>query len=126
VSNVLQSPSALSSGRVLDVAADTLGARARTQGQFEFVMDPAEFNRVQREAAGDLLEVVGLLHTHPDHPARPSAADTAQPLLAGYSVVIVSVRAGRFVEALSYFREEDDRPLLPEPLMIEEEDHARP
>lgn len=36
---------------VLDTAAQTLGSRVGSEGQFEFVMDPAEFNRAMMEGA---------------------------------------------------------------------------
>jgi proteasome lid subunit RPN8/RPN11 len=107
------------SASVLSVAADTLGQRAQTQGQFEFVMDPAEYNRIALGAAREGLDVVGVLHTHPDHPAKPSATDAAQPLLSGYSVVIVKVDQGRFVEARSWHRAEEKDPFQEETIVVE-------
>lgn len=107
--------------QVLQVAADTLGARAQTQGQFEFVMDPQEFNRVVLAGEKEGLDVVGILHTHPDHPARPSATDAAQPLLAGWSNVIVRVDKGSFVEAKSWVRDEENDPFQEEPISWEPE-----
>jgi proteasome lid subunit RPN8/RPN11 len=101
----------------LAVAADTLGKRAATQGAFEFVIDPAEFNRATLDAAKRGLDVVGILHTHPDHPAKPSPTDAAQPLLSGYSVVIVKVDQGRFIEARSWHRDEEKDPFLEETIV---------
>jgi proteasome lid subunit RPN8/RPN11 len=103
---------------VLETARDTLGKRAETEGQFEFVMDPAEFNRAVMAAEKEGLDLVGVLHTHPDHPARPSATDAAQPLLAGWSNVIVSVRQGRFDEARSWYRDEENAPFIEEPIEL--------
>ncbi len=103
---------------VLDAARDTLGKRAETEGQFEFVMDPAAFNRAVLNAAKEGLDLVGVLHTHPDHPARPSATDAAQPLLAGWSNVIVSVQQGLFEEARSWFRDEETAPFVEEPIEV--------
>ncbi len=103
---------------LFDAAAKTLGKRVETGGQFEFVIDPSEFNRAAASAAGEGLDVVGVLHTHPDHPARPSPTDAAQPLLAGWSNVIVKVDQGRFVEARSWFRAEDKDPFVEEPIEI--------
>jgi dissimilatory sulfite reductase (desulfoviridin) alpha/beta subunit/proteasome lid subunit RPN8/RPN11 len=101
---------------VLESARATLGARADTHGQFEFVMDPAAFSRAVLEAEKEGLDVVGILHTHPDHPARPSATDAAQPLLSGWSNVIVSVKQGRFAEARSWVRDEETDPFIEEPI----------
>lgn len=116
LANVLRSKEKAAAG-LLETAAQTLGARVDTQGQFEFVMDPAEFNRAAVEAARDGLDVVGVLHTHPDHPARPSATDAAQPFLSGWSNVIVKVDRARFVEARSWFRAEETAPFVEEPLV---------
>ncbi|MBK8574885.1 MAG: Mov34/MPN/PAD-1 family protein [Elusimicrobia bacterium] len=106
---------------VLATARDTLGNRAETEGQFEFVMDPAEFNRVVLAAEKEGLDVVGVLHTHPDHPARPSATDAAQPLLAGWSNVIVSVQKGQFAEARSWYRDEETAPFVEEVIEVTKE-----
>jgi proteasome lid subunit RPN8/RPN11 len=107
------------SAATLAVAADTLGGRATSGGEFEFVMDPAEYNRVSLSAAREGLDVVGVLHTHPDHPAVPSATDAKQPLLAGYSVVIAKVDKARFVEARSWFRAEESDPFSEETVVLE-------
>ena len=38
--------------------------------------DDLEHLRVQRDAEGRGLEIIGIVHSHPDHPARPSDFDT--------------------------------------------------
>jgi proteasome lid subunit RPN8/RPN11 len=103
---------------LLETARDTLGKRAETEGEFEFVMDPGEFNRAVMAAEKEGWDVVGILHTHPDHPAVPSATDTAQPLLAGWSNVILSVQKGRFAQARSWHRDEDTAPFVEEPIEV--------
>jgi len=40
------------------------------------------------------LDVVGVYHSHPDHPARPSETDLEEATFPGYTYVIVSVRDG--------------------------------
>lgn len=115
LSNVLRDREKASAA-VLETASATLGKRAATQGQFEFVMNPEEFNQAALEAAREDLDVVGVLHTHPDHPARPSATDAAQPFLSGWSIVIVKVDQGRFVEARSWYRAEESDPFVEEPI----------
>ena len=59
-----------------------------------YVLDPDDFARADRIAAAHDLDVVGIWHSHPDHPAEPSQTDldAAWP---GYSYVIVSVTKGR-------------------------------
>lgn len=58
-----------------------------------FELAPEDFLAADREAGRLGLEVVGVWHSHPDHPAEPSATDRefAWP---GWSYLIVSVGAG--------------------------------
>ena len=89
-------------------------------GQTEFLMDPAEFDRATREAERSGRDVVGIVHTHPDHPPRPSPMDASQPMLAAWSNVIVAVAKGRDVEARSWVRPDDSAPFIEERLSIVE------
>lgn len=85
-------------------------------GKTEFLMDPAEFNQVTLAAEKEGLDIVGVIHTHPDHPARPSKVDEAQPFLAQWSNIIVAVERGRTREMKSWFRDTDGKPFVEEPL----------
>ena len=60
----------------------------RAEDRYE--LDPEDFLSADREARAAGLDIVGIWHSHPDHPARPSATDRdgAWP---GWSYVIVSV-----------------------------------
>lgn len=92
--------------------APTLPHNRQGQGSggTEFVMSPDEFNRETLKAEKEGLDVVGVIHTHPDHPARPSAIDSGQPFLAQWSNIIVSVEKGKTKDLKSWFRETDDVP----------------
>ena len=65
-----------------------------------YELDPADFLRIEEAARRRELEVVGVYHSHPDHPSRPSETDR---LRAGeiwqssesWSYVILEVREGR-------------------------------
>lgn len=105
---------------ILSVAKETLGNRVESKGQFEFVMNPSEFSQQVLAAEKEGLDVVGIIHTHPDHPAKPSATDSAQPLMSRWSVVIVSVEKGKFSEARSWVREEDTDPFQEEEIIVGE------
>ena len=85
-------------------------------GRTEFLMNPAEFERHTLDAAKEGLDVVGIIHTHPDHPPRPSQVDASQPFLAQWSNVIVSVERGKAKEMKSWFREWDHEPFVEEPI----------
>lgn len=82
-------------GRAADGQCAVASARAarnlsagRARDRYE--LDPADYLTAEREAAAAGLAVVGVWHTHPDHPARPSATDRewAWP---GWSYLILSV-----------------------------------
>jgi cysteine synthase B len=66
-----------------------------------FLVGPREYREAEARAAETERELVGFYHSHPDHPAVPSAFDLehAWPNL---SYVIVSVRNGRAAETRSW------------------------
>jgi proteasome lid subunit RPN8/RPN11 len=82
-----------------------------------YQLDPLEQLRVQRDAEVRGLEIVGFVHSHPDHPPRPSPFDTehAWPF---YSYVVASVAQGRLAEARAWRLDEGTRRFREEPLMI--------
>jgi proteasome lid subunit RPN8/RPN11 len=55
---------------------------------------PADLFRAETKAAEAGYDVVGFYHSHPDHPAEPSATDLAEATFPGYAYVIVSVTRG--------------------------------
>lgn len=60
--------------------------------QDRFALDPRDYLAAEESARRRALAVVGVWHSHPDHPARPSETDRefAWP---GWSYPIVSVSA---------------------------------
>jgi proteasome lid subunit RPN8/RPN11 len=62
-----------------------------------YALDPQALLQVMKQARGDGLEVVGIFHSHPDHPAVPSECDRrlAWPQ---YLYVILSVERGQVVD----------------------------
>jgi proteasome lid subunit RPN8/RPN11 len=59
-----------------------------------FEVSPKDYLRVEREAEARGLRLLGFWHSHPDHPARPSATDQ-EYAWQGLLTVIVSVQKGR-------------------------------
>ncbi len=66
-----------------------------------YELDPADFLRANREADAQGQTVVGCYHTHPDHPALPSATDAALAC-PDFSYLILAVRNGEPAEARSW------------------------
>lgn len=81
--------------------------RDEGRGRFDFSFSADEFMRAQMSAEKENLDVVGIYHTHPDHPPRPSKTDESQPMLAGWVNVIASVHGGNFKQAKAWWREDD-------------------
>lgn len=86
--------------------------RDEGRGRFDFTFAPQEFMSAQMAAEKENLDVVGIYHTHPDHPPRPSKTDEGQPMLAGWINVIASVHGGTFKEAKAWYREDDQQPFV--------------
>ena len=72
-----------------------------------FLISPDAYRRAEAEAEWSGRRLLGFYHSHPDHPAEPSAFDLehAWPNL---SYVIVSVRHGR-IEHIRSWRLRGDR-----------------
>ncbi len=86
-----------------------------------YELDPADQLGAETQARRAGLEVVGIWHTHPDHPAEPSETDR-RAAWPGWSYLIASVRGGQVRDLRSWrltrnrFQEEEIRP-MPEVLL---------
>ncbi len=80
-----------------------------------YLITPEQILVAEREARDEGLDVLGFFHSHPDHPASPSAFDLehAWPY---YSYLIVSVERGRVTDARAWRLTPDRSRLEPEPL----------
>jgi proteasome lid subunit RPN8/RPN11 len=88
------------------------------RGRFDFSFNPKEFMDQQLAAEREGLDVVGIFHTHPDHPPRPSATDAAQPMLSGWINIIAAVNGGKFKEAKAWWRDDEQQPFHETELVI--------
>ncbi len=66
-----------------------------------FVIDPREYMKAEKYALKEGLQLLGIYHSHPDHPAIPSVHDLefAQPY---FSYFISSIQAGIQADTRSY------------------------
>lgn len=78
-----------------------------------FEVHPRDYMKAERHALENDTTLLGVYHSHPEHPAIPSEHDlkVAQPF---FSYIIVSVKGGKSVEVRSWqlneanaFAEED-------------------
>ena len=82
-----------------------------TQGQAldrrrRYWIDPKDLLKAQKDARDRHWQVIGVYHSHPDHPAIPSERDRAMAW-TGYSYPIVSVQRGQVVDVQSWRLQED-------------------
>ena len=59
-----------------------------------YTIAPEDYLAADRDAQNKGLDIVGFYHSHPDHPARPSATDLAEATFPEYVYVITSVNSG--------------------------------
>ena len=57
-------------------------------------LSPIDYMRAEKRADANGLEILGFYHSHPDHPAVPSAYDLEHAPMLDWSYVIVTVAAG--------------------------------
>ncbi len=80
-----------------------------------FVIDPIDYLKAEKFALKEDLRLLGIYHSHPDHPAVPSIHDLefAQPF---FSYFIHSIQAGKLTETFSYRLSNGH--FIPEPIRI--------
>ena len=71
-----------------------------------YLITPEDYLKAELAAEGLGLSLIGVFHSHPDHPNRPSEFDRewAQPF---FSYIITSVQSGKAIESRSWRLIED-------------------
>ena len=62
-----------------------------------FQLDPAAYQSIDRELRGTDCEIIGVYHSHPDCPAKPSPTDLTSAW-EGFAYPIISICDGKAVE----------------------------
>jgi len=78
---------------------------------------PEELIRVQRQARGLGLDIVGFYHSHPDHPAQWSKTDFEEAHWVGCSYIITNIDKGKATVTNSFLltgTSEEDKKFLDE------------
>jgi proteasome lid subunit RPN8/RPN11 len=81
---------------------------------------PQELIAAERQAREEGLEILGFYHSHPDHPAAPSATDLREAHWTGYVYLICGVEKGRLAEIAAV------RPTGSEQRWVAEQVHFEP
>jgi proteasome lid subunit RPN8/RPN11 len=83
---------------------------------------PQELVKIQRQARGLGLDIVGFYHSHPDHPAQWSKTDFAEAHWLGCSYLITSVEQGKAALTNAFLLSgttEEDKNFEDEPIQID-------
>lgn len=78
----------------------------QTERTHRYQIDPLAMIEAEREADDRGLELVGVFHSHPDHPAQPSEFDRTMAL-PWFVYLITRVQAGRARETRGWQLVED-------------------
>ncbi len=81
-----------------------------------FLIDPLEYMKFEEQAGERDIEILGIYHSHPDHPAEPSEYDRdhAWP---GWSYVIASVGKKNVEDMRSWVLKDDRSGYNEEPIV---------
>lgn len=87
-------------GRTIDGYL-TVENRRTDNRERRFLVSPEDYLHAERYAEEKGIQLLGIYHSHPDHPAIPSEHDRVQAM-PFFSYVIVSVEKGKSVDLRSW------------------------
>ena len=88
-----------------------------------FLIDPLAYQNAEEQADKKGLSIISIVHSHPDHPHKPSEFDRnhAWP---GFSYIIISVKKGLAASYRSWQLNEDRSIFIKEKITIIKEDKS--
>lgn len=105
------------------VAARPMDNIKEGERERRYIIDPLRLMRLEDELDDGPHQIVGIYHSHPDHPARPSEFDRAHAL-PGWSYIIVRIAQGND-EGLTSWRLTADRSRFDEEPILSHSDRGR-
>lgn len=87
-------------GRVITKMVPALNSKTGDQRR-RFEISPLEYMKAERLALAEGLTLLGVYHSHPNHPAIPSEHDRVQAM-PFFSYLILSIQKGTFDKATSW------------------------
>ncbi|GBD03805.1 hypothetical protein HRbin19_01102 [bacterium HR19] len=76
------------------ITKDLKRAKNLSDNPLRFYLDPKDFLQIQEEADKNGLEIIGIYHTHPDHPPIASQYDL-ESAIEGLFYLILSILGGK-------------------------------
>ena len=104
-------------GDVKEVVGLVPAANRRTDDPHRYLIGPDDLRRIEADLRPRGQDVLGCYHSHPDHPAHPSAFDVEQAW-PWYSYLIVRVDGGRAGEVASWVLADDRSTMHSEPMDV--------
>lgn len=92
-------------GRVIDLALEAENSQVENRER-RFLVSPEDYRKAEQHAEKTGLDLLGIYHSHPDHPAIPSEHDRKQAM-PFFSYIIVSVKKGAADELRSWVLDPD-------------------
>lgn len=86
--------------RNIDVAIPVNNAKKENQRR-RFEISPFDYMKAEQHALKNNTALLGVYHSHPDHPSRPSEHDLRQAV-PYFSYIIVAVENGRAAKITSW------------------------
>ena len=95
-------------------------AREDSARHNRYLLDPQDYLNGELEAERLGLQILGVFHSHPDHPNRPSEFDR-EWAMPWFSYLITSVQHGKAVESRCWNLVEDRSAFREEPIQLIEQ-----
>jgi proteasome lid subunit RPN8/RPN11 len=81
--------------------------RERARDRYE--LDPLSFKEADDWARSNGMEILGIYHSHPDHPSRPSGFDRERAW-PEWVYIILSIEAGKYRDGRAWVLKDFDSP----------------
>jgi proteasome lid subunit RPN8/RPN11 len=91
--------------------------RTQPERKKRYLLSPHDYLRGEKEAERLNLEVVGIFHSHPDHPNQPSDFDR-EWALPWFSYIITSIQKGKATESRAWTLSNDRAGFKEEQIVI--------
>jgi len=98
-------------------------SREDTARHNRYLLTPLDYLQGEQEAARLGLDVLGVFHSHPDHPNQPSEFDR-EWAMPWFSYVITSINQGRAVASRSWLLSEDRAQFIEEQIVEREQNET--
>jgi proteasome lid subunit RPN8/RPN11 len=98
--------SAVNGGKRVDAILPLANRWDGAEQYHRFLLTPQDMLMGEQEAARRGLDVIGIFHSHPDHPAEPSGFDRDWAL-PWYSYIITTVNERRATVSRSWLLKDD-------------------